>query len=571
MEKNIMNYPTFLKKVEQLASLCDADSLRTFVYGIARMVPEADRRRFLSILNDVCNTPIKNLQIKKEGDEDLGDRIDALLKALENIQAGERGLESEYNEEWDEWGNDEEEAYLFSDPGNLLDDIEASIEVLHQCVDQGEYEKGARLAKMISELTIRVSGDCDDDKMGIRELVAYNILDIDLKKTVKEAMYLALMGSQEQERAEKMLEIRERFKDNSVSLEEILQTGPDDIDLNSLLPSWIEALAKRPAAIADQLLEEAQDMLQDKNAAVDYASCYAESHPVLYRNILSKGLKNASSEEMMQIGLRGMKEVPVDHQTRSEISLFTAKYALAVQKYWIAEDCWLEAFRTSPVAENYLRLRLQSREWAKYVDTVRSIYTSYYADRGSWEERAHAALLFFDERFEEMIDRFMVAGTGIGWSSTFMKEGIALMLMLLDAGRKTSQGMSAMQNIAIRGISFDSASYCMGTDLQAADSNAELFQDCFQKWKAQVVLPESACESWMEKIDKWIALRVSAIMNANRRGYYDECAAFVAAFGEVKESRGKPGEKDKTLQQYKAEYSRRRAFHGSLRRFGLKK
>ena len=35
-----------------------------------------------------------------------------------------------------------------------------------------------------------------------------------------------------------------------------------------------------------------------------------------------------------------------------------------------------------------------------------------------------------------------------------------------------------------------------------------------------------------------ITMRVKGIMESNRRNYYGECAAFIAALGEVKESRG---------------------------------
>ena len=38
--------------------------------------------------------------------------------------------------------------------------------------------------------------------------------------------------------------------------------------------------------VADVLLLEAQDMLQDDERALEYASRYAESHPALYLNLL---------------------------------------------------------------------------------------------------------------------------------------------------------------------------------------------------------------------------------------------------------------------------------------------
>jgi len=58
-------------------------------------------------------------------------------------------------------------------------------------------------------------------------------------------------------------------------------------------------------------------------------------------------------------------------------------------------------------------------------------------------------------------------------------------------------------------------------------------------------------------------------MGANRRNYYGECAAFIAALGEVKESRGELNGKEKLMEAYKDAYSRRRAFHEELRRFGM--
>ena len=564
-----MNYPTFLKEVDRLVCACDADDLRKFVHEMARTVPESDRQSYLSTLSRFCSGSVEKTTKTAETEVSLADQIDRLLKAMEEIQEGEREIECEYNEEWDDWHDEERDEYNFSDPDHVLDDIAAGVRALHQCVDQEEYAKGAELAKALSELKVHVSGDFEDDEMNITGLVMYDLLNIDQKKAIKEALYLGFMGTREPERAEATLEMMDYFEDYSVSLEELLQTGPEEIDLDSMLPSWIEALAKRPASRTDRLLLEAQEMLQDQEAALENASRYAQSHPVLYSHILH-GKGNVAPEEMLQIGLRAMKEVPVNLLTRCTISLLTAKYALESHQRRTAEECWLEAFRTLPTVENYLRLRLQSQHWEEYATQARDIYTAYYQSRNTWEKTL-PALMFFDERFEEMIEGFMKVKGGIGWSSTFMKEGIALLLMLMDSGKTTRQGMSVMLSKAISASSFHSDSYREGTDMEPGMSNVVLFQECFQKWKNEVVLEESTCDLWLNKIDNWLALRVAAIMDANRRKTYGECAAFIAAYGEVLESRGNSGEKDRVMLRYKAEYSRRRAFLEELRGFGMKK
>ena len=565
----MMNYPTFLKEVDRLASLCEADDLRAFVHEIACMVSEPARQQFISTLNNYYVKPSEKTADTKETSGNFEEEIDSLIKALNEIRDGDRTLESEYNEEWDEW-QDEGEAYLFSDPDHILDDITAAVGALHQCLDREKYAKGAELADILSQLSVAVTGDCDEGEMELKGLVTYDLLSISIKTTIKEAVYLTCMGSQEAERAEAMLSIMDGFRDYSISLKDILETGAEEINLSSLLPLWIEALAKRSTA-ADQLLLEAQEMLQDKEAVLENASRYAENHPILYKNILQTGINDADPNEMLRIGLRAMKEVPIENSTRSNISLLTAKYALEAQERQTAEQCWLEAFRTSPTVENYLRLRTQSQNWEKFASEVRDIYIEKSAQISVWRRVSLPILMFFDERFDEVIREFMNVNKGIGWSSTFMKEGIALLLMLMDHGTTRGRGMSEMLNKATSACSFQSNSFCMGTDLKPDTSSTATFNTCFETWKNNVVLPENVSESWLEMIDKWIALRISAIMEANRRSYYDECAAFIAAYGEVLESMGKPGEKERIMQQYKEKYWRRRSFLSELRSFGMGK
>ena len=564
-----MNYPTFLKKVDQLTSRCDTDSLKMFIHETARKIPESDRQSFLTTLKAFCDEPAGISSEEKTNAAHLSDQIDRFFEALSEIENGIRELESEYNEEWDDWNDAAEDEFRFADPSGVLNDVALAIRLLHDALDQEEYEKGAELAQRLSDLTIQVSGDYEDT-MRIRDLVSYGLLDIRLEQTVKEAVYLTYMGTREPDRAKAMLIVMDNFADYSISLDDVLQTGQKEIDLKALLPSWMEELAKRPERTADSLLKEAQDMLQDKNDILNYASRFAESHPILYQNLLQKGLNDSTPEEMTQIGLQGMKEIPVNHKIRSKVALLTAKYALKTNNRQTAENCWQEAFRSSPTVVNYLRLRLQSQCWENYAQMAHDIYTSYYASEKQWNQKPWAALMFFDSRFDEMIDRFMKPGTGIGWSSTFMKEGIALILMLLDNGSGNRPGMTTMRDIAIQACSFDGEVYCEGTDNISHSSDSVLFQECFDKWKSQTALPENAHDLWTAKIEQWIALRVSAIMEANRRNYYNECAAFIAALGEVLES-GRPGCKDSLMQQYRAEYSRRRAFHEELRKYGMRK
>ena len=159
----------------------------------------------------------------------------------------------------------------------------------------------------------------------------------------------------------------------------------------------------------------------------------------------------------------------------------------------------------------------------------------------------------------------------LGWSSTFMKEGLAMFLLLLSEGETLPSGLNAMLARAISGCGFRSGEFLNGTCLNEGTSDRELFWNLFCKWKAGVNVSEEDDAKWMKKMEQLISMRTAGIMEENRRNYYGECAAFIAAYGEVLESRGEKNAKAHVMESYKAEYSRRRAFHQELRAFGMKK
>lgn len=563
----VMNYPTFLKKVDALTSRCDANSLRLFVHEVARTVQENNRERFLQTLEGFCDV-VESDSTRTSKDDTLERRVDGILRALSGIQNGDRELETEYNERWDDWNDDEEEEYEFSDPDGLLDDIKSAFTTMHECLDKEEYGKGLELAKALSRLEIKVTGECYDfdDTFRVADLIDYDLLPINLEKCVCEAVCLACMAGDN--RAEDMLSILRGFDCYTVSLEEILRIAPKEVDLEKLLPEWIEALAKCTTKDTDKLLVEAQNMLQDDGQALEYANRYAVSHPALYLNLLRSG--KAGSSERLKIGLKAMGEVPVDNLTRSSIALLTAQCAFEAHDDQTREMCWLEAFRTTPSVANFLRIRLLAHSWEARREEIRAIYEACYSVKREWEQKPLAALMFFDERFEEMQSRFMATREGIGWSSTFMKEGIALLLMLLNKGPARGPGMKAMVSMAEDGCSFYCAEYCMGMGACEEGKTEDLFEDCFELWKENVTVNELQRDAWIKRLERWIELRVSAIMEANRRNYYGECAAFIAAFGEMLQSSGVANAKESVMQRYRKEYSRRRAFHEELRGYGMK-
>lgn len=74
----------------------------------------------------------------------------------------------------------------------------------------------------------------------------------------------------------------------------------------------------------------------------------------------------------------------------------------------------------------------------------------------------------------------------------------------------------------------------------------------------------------MNRITALLEKRTAGIMDANRRNYYGECAAYIAALGEVQESMGEMGAKQRLMTSYRDAYPRRSAFREEMRMYGWK-
>ena len=146
-----------------------------------------------------------------------------------------------------------------------------------------------------------------------------------------------------------------------------------------------------------------------------------------------------------------------------------------------------------------------------------------------------------------------------------------MFLLLLYKGKTLPKGIDSMLRRVVSGCDFDSDTFLAGTCLNKGRNEWELFWELFCKWKDESNITEEDYSKWMDMIQRYISVRTAGIMEANRRNYYGECAAYIAAYGEVCESRGIAGAKAGVMEKYKTKYSRRRAFHQELRNYGMQK
>lgn len=181
------------------------------------------------------------------------------------------------------------------------------------------------------------------------------------------------------------------------------------------------------------------------------------------------------------------------------------------------------------------------------------------------------AILFFEEDFDSIFKHGMNDESTSNYFSNCIEEGIILLLMFLYMGEKLSNGLDFMVTVAAGTFNFTAKDYLDGTGIHLDKNDEELFWDLFCKWKREVNIPEETAEQWLKQIERFVSKKVSTIMELNKRHHYGECAAYIAALGEVKESLGIQNAKANLMNSYKMEYSRRRTFLQELKNYGMSK
>jgi hypothetical protein len=593
MNNERMTLPKFLKEVDALLKNLSHENMEMIIHEIARTWPENRRNNLLQLIKSYKNISESETCHKyiDDGISQIIFNIESTKERLTQINSAGRLLESEYNEEWHDWYNSDVDEIIFSDPKGILKDIDEAMELIHICVDRELYKEGYELSEILSVLEISSKGDyCDYSgyPLHMYDLDQYNLLEYAYIPFVKECLYLAYMGNQLEDRADKIYCMIRSFTCDDVKFEDIMQSGNDELpQFDAFLPMWIEYLGTQKSKSVGKLLREAQSMIQDENCLLENARKYVTEHPSLYQQFLEIKLNSDECDSMFKIGIEAMEKIPSSYVIRSQIALLTAEYAVKLNDREKIEKCWIEAFRSETTVVNYMRIRICSNNWKQWDQEIKNIIEQLYQktknqnkslsyDMNAEKENhlykeGYCTMLFFEEQFEKMYFVGMNENNTLGWSSTFMKQGLAFMLLLLFQGEKFPNGIKTMQGRAKSACEISADKFYQGTEINSKLDDNELFSQLFNSWKKDVQLTAEETKKWLDRIEKWIAGRVTGIMEGNHRKYYGECASFIAAFGEVQESLGMLDAKMHIMERYEREYFRRRAFHKELVTYGMKK
>lgn len=582
-----MNLTNFLKQTDALTSQYSKEQLIAFIHDIGRVCPEHCRDVFLKMMKSAGRQAEKAANRDKADFDEMYSHIRDELKSIDSQEITITGV---WNEEYD----DSDGEFYYEDNSGISDMLEKACDFLHICMDRERYKEGFAVGKQMLEMEILCDNEYGDEELSLGDMVHHELLHCNLKQVILDTAYCAYHAVPSTKRPEVLYGVIVNAKEDNVTLESIMQHGDEELPaFEEFLPFWITYLGYKAGHDADRLILEAVDLLNDISLEVQYAEKYADIHPGLYLNILENG-KHMPTDDMVAIGFEAMKVIPRKYVIRSKAALETAEYVIAADGGLpFLEKCYFAAFESDTSAQNYLRALLNGYGNGKKREELQKLFRMFPKDKsngyytlyegnyfwygsGTYFEREVnkpdnnmvLVLRFLDGQFAEVLEKGLNKSEALGWTGTFMKQGIALFLLCLYEGQWNGKGIAAMAEMAKSAMGFSAQEYRKGTcGLEGIGEN-ELFCQLFLQWKAMVPMAFDVENCAIKRITALLKKRTAGIMDANRRNYYGECAAYIAALGEVRESMGEMGAKQKLMTSYKDAYPRRSAFREEMRNYG---
>ena len=580
-----MNLTNFLKQIDKITASYSKEQLASFIRDCGRTLPEHLREEFLKKLKAKGESDGSKIDERKMSDIEIGKIYNKIKKDFKLIESEDIYLTEILNEEYDDWYNPDADEFYYDDDYGISEMIEQACDFVHMCFDGEYYKEGYEVGRKIFSLEVCCSGEYEGGRFGIRDLVLNKIINYELLQLSLDALCCAYNYVPSEKRPEALYEIIKEGDTANITLEAIMQHGDEELpDFQDFLEQWIEYLGDMAGREPDRFFKEAAMLKDDYGAARGYAKKYVNAHPGLYLHIMENN--NFSAEnDMADIGLEAIDTIPRKYTVRSETALKTAASLVEGDgKEELVEKCYFAAYESCTNAVNYLRVLLNG--YAEKRAELRAVFENVKKGEGAgygYLESAHSryakkenrpdsndilTLKFLDGQFDQVLSNGMNKSEPLGWSGTFMKLGISLYLLYLHEGVWEGRGISAIENLAKKEMGFSFEGYQRGLEGIVLSNEKEYFYNIFMKWKSMTKMEEDVKEKAIKKITGLLEKRTEGIMNANRRNYYGECAQFIAALGEVMESRGDRGAKQRLMTSYKDRYSHRNAFRAEMRTYG---
>ena len=583
-----MDYNTFMQSIDKHLNDMNEQTLRSWIRDYARQLPESSRSQFL----DRFNTS------EMEDKRMLLTRIETVEEWIDSVRSAEVFVYLLLNESYDDWHHEPEDEFIgVKDPLDVFERFKDACQLAEDLIEEDLYKEADGLLSELISMDIFALAVLEDQYDDIHYDTTFENIDlfdqtyVDRDYFIRLWLYAITMGYTGEERLEKLYKVIKAH--HIVDINKMKTVGKEEVDTAPFVDEWIEFLTKQQGRHAYESLVQVCASYKNINYLEDNIERFGQQHPQLYLNLLANKLDLLYIEERLNDGRfvpwfrPNDVEAKVNQLSQKECEdilefihfakenmpdrLFIKSevmeigYAIASHLQNVSD---IKTFRqlafvnrSSPI--NYLRLRpyLNPGEEVESIINDWSNDTPKDSNPMKWNnhltenmlmDNEYRSIPFFTGDTFSFYLNCKENQTSLGWSSDSIGLAIPLFLLLL---RQTDE------ESPVKGIMEDE----VRSRLVTHPRDQGVFNRVFRQLKHTTPLSETEREEILKWIKETIDRRTEALLSEKLRNSYHKAAELIIAYGEVIESMGNPGAKEKIANDYLKTYSRFNRFRQEVK------
>lgn len=524
-------------------------------------------------------------------EEFVNEKMTQIRKWKNQIDEGELYLDIEEYEDYSGgyWGAGWVTEYY--DNQGIGDKIQSMIQFAEDCVNDRRYQEANEIYEWLWEMSVFTSDEYDEceDSVELETLEENNIIHTDMKHLALLTLYVDYQALPVKKRAEDMYLYFSYSTFAKLHVEDMFQVGREELeDTEQFWKDWIMLLKEKNGDTEARLLKEAVLYCEGIDGLYEMAKENVSIHPSLYLSVMEQYESGHRYEKIEEVGENALSKIDVNLKIRSKIALKTAFAASCLgHEEKMMKFCW-ESFVSDSTVKNYLRL-FGSEKMAKTYgihgkeilqrllkgDVGIGCYRNSELDKNVISDYEYYKLVFYTGDFSTVKNISVNPKESLGWSGSFIDNGIRLFLLYLYENPLPSKSAKSIESYIGFPDERDQKNVLkFESEIQSECQEYKVseFWSYFQRWKRYFPMEKTEREKYLTWAEKIVYKRADAIVSGQHRSHYEEVAGFLAIVGEIRENAGMKGAKMLIYEQYKKKFPRHSSFQGAMKEyFGILK
>ncbi len=559
------------------------EKLQKVVLDMMDFLSEEQCRRLQLLIEENRNQKFEENQLPVQArmsQELIDEKMNQFEHWKQQVDEGELYLDTEEYEDYSSGYWDADWVTEYYDNQGIGEKIMSVIRFAKDCVDDRRYQEANIIYEWLWEMVVCTDNEYSDP-LDIEMLEENKIIHTDMERLALLTLYADYHVLEPEKRAEDIYLYFSHAAFRKLHMEDMFHVGRESLEnTEQFWKDWILLLKTKSGDAEGKLLKEAVLYCDGIEGLVQMAEENAAMHPSLYLAAMNEYKKAYAYAKIEEIGEKALERIDSSLVVRGEIALKAAFASSCLQhEENMMKSCW-ECFRSDSTDKNFLRLFGTEKMAERYGITGKEVLKNrvkgnqeYYRSNRELRKNVigdygYYILSFYMGDFEKVEAASVNPKGSLGWSTSFIRYGIRLMLLYLyekPLPSKASASISAYIGFAEDKDYDDLMDFEREIAEESHERKVSIFWNYFQRWKRYFPMEQSVRRKYLTWAEKIVYSRADAIVSGQHRNQYREVAVLLAMIGEIKEDMGEQGAKKEVFMEYKRKFPRHSSFQSEMK------